>query len=179
MHEHGGCIYKSHRQYNLFVEIISYKECSLGNILINMALPVSIMKANRCKVLCAPHLVQKILVLWYWVWIFYCGLVSAQYSIQKYKESSIFFANTTGAPHSEKKGLMAPNSNRPSIYYFTNNSPLGLWWYSPFCTDSVPGSSGIECMSHSFLSGGILFGNYPGKTLRYFQSKSHSGPQCS
>ena len=50
-----------------------------------------------------------------------------------------FFSKSTGAPHSEEEGLMAPTSNSFFIYYFTNNYSYGLWWYSPFHTGSVPG----------------------------------------
>ena len=96
--------------------------------------------------------------------------------MQKHKEPSGFFANNTGANHSKVEGLMAPTSKSSSIGLFTNNFSYGLWYYSFFCNGSVPGSSRIECISHSFLSDGTFFGNYSGKILWYFHSKSHSVP---
>ena len=64
--------------------------------------------------------------------------------MQNCKEPSSFFAKSTRAPHGKEEGLMAPTSNSSSIYYFTSNYSCGLWWYSPFCMGSVPGSSGIR-----------------------------------
>ena len=98
--------------------------------------------------------------------------------MQNCNEPSAFFVNSIRAPHGEEEAFMAPTSNSSSIYYFTNNYSWGLWWYSPFCTSSMPGSSGIKCTSPSFWFGGTYFGSCPGNTLRYLCSKSCSGPRC-
>ena len=71
---------------------------------------------------------------------------------------------------------MAPTSNSSSIYYFTNNSSYRLWRYSPFHMGSVPDSSGIECMSPSFLLGSTYFSSYQKNASQYLCSKSCSGP---
>ena len=41
--------------------------------------------------------------------------------MQNRKELSGFFANSTGAPHGEEEGLMAPTSNNSTIYYLSKN----------------------------------------------------------
>ena len=95
-----------------------------------------------------------------------------------HKEPSGFFTKSTGDLYGEEEGLMAPTSNSFSIFHLTNNFSYRLWWYSPFYTDSVPGSSGIKCISPSFLFGGTYFGSYPEYTSCYLFSKSRSGLWC-
>ena len=95
------------------------------------------------------------------------------------KSHLAFFAKSNRAPHSEDEGIMAPTSNLSSVYCITNNYSYGLWYYSPFCTGSVPFSSGIDCISPSFLFSGTFLNNYPGNTLQYLCSTSCSGPQYS
>ena len=64
--------------------------------------------------------------------------------MQKHKEPSGYFKKSTEALHGEQEGLKAPISSNSLIYYFANNFSYGQWWYRPFHTGSVPGSSGIK-----------------------------------
>ena len=56
--------------------------------------------------------------------------------MQKCSDPSGFLENSTGAPHGEEDGRIAPASNSSSNYFFISNYSWGLCLYMDFRTGS-------------------------------------------
>ena len=84
--------------------------------------------------------------------------------MQKHSDPSSFFANSTGTPHGQEDGCIAPASNNSSNFFLISNYLWGLCWYIDFCMGSVPSFRGISCTSPSFQLGGTRMGSVPGNT---------------
>ena len=83
--------------------------------------------------------------------------------------------NSTGAPHGEEDGCIAPASNSSSNYFFISNYSWGLCLNMDFCTGLVPSSRGILCISPSFHLGGACVGSIPGNISRYLHNTICNG----
>ena len=94
--------------------------------------------------------------------------------MQKSSDPSGFLANSTGAPHGEEDGLIAPASNNSSNYFLISNYSWGLCLYMDFCTGSAPSSRGILYISPSFQLGGTRVGSVPGNKLWYLHNTIHN-----
>ena len=95
--------------------------------------------------------------------------------MQKRSDPSGFLANSTGAPHGEEDGRIAPASNSSSNYFFISNYSWGLCLYMDFHTGSAPSSRGISCTSPSFQLGGARVGSVPGNMSRYLHNTIPNG----
>ena len=94
--------------------------------------------------------------------------------MQKHSNLSGFLENNTGAPQGEEDSCIAPVSNNSSNCFLISNYSYWLFRYMDFCTDSVPSSKGISCISPSFQLGCVRLGNIPGKTSQYLHNTIHN-----
>ena len=90
--------------------------------------------------------------------------------MQKRSDPSGFFTNSTGAPHGEEDGCIAPASNNSSNYFLISNYSWGLCLYMDFCTGLAPSSRGISCMSPSFWLGGAYVGSVSENISQYLHN---------
>ena len=82
--------------------------------------------------------------------------------MQKFRDPSGFLANSTGAPHGNQDGHIAPASKNTSNYFLISNYSWGLCLYIVFCTGLVPSTRGISSTSPSFRLGSVRMGMYQG-----------------
>ena len=94
--------------------------------------------------------------------------------MQKRSDLSSLLANSTGAPHGEEDGCIAPASNNSSSYFLISNYSWGLCLYIDFHIGLAPSSRGISCTSPSFQLGGVRVGNMPGNTSQYLHNTIHN-----
>ena len=90
--------------------------------------------------------------------------------MQKHSDLSGFLANSTGAPHGEEDGCIAPASSIFSNYFLISDYSWGLCQYMDFHMGSTPSSKGISCISPSFWLGGARVGSVPGNTSWYLNN---------
>ena len=95
--------------------------------------------------------------------------------MQKHSDPSGFLENSTGAPHGEEDGCIAPASNSSSNYFFISNYSWGLCLYMDFHMGLAPSSRGISYTSPSFRLGGACVGSMPGSMSQYLHNTVRNG----
>ena len=95
--------------------------------------------------------------------------------MQKHSAPLGFLENSTGAPHNEEDGRIAPACNSSSNYFFISDYSRKLCLYMDFHTGSAPSSRGILYTSPSFRLGGACVGSMPGNTSRYLHNTVCNG----
>ena len=94
--------------------------------------------------------------------------------MQKCSDPSGFLVKSTGGPHRDEDGHIAPDSNNSSYYFLINIFSWGLCLYIDFCTGSAPSTRGNSCMFPSFHLVGARVDNVPGNISQHIYNTVHN-----